>query len=631
MKKRKAPRLASRSHEGRQTERLSIELPISIRMPGRGAAVKEKTRTLDLSRGGASFAAQRTYRAGMNLRLSFPELQTSLAGTREIPAQVVRVGQRAPDSATAVAIRFKDLELANLVFGELLRARIRTSSALHHIAQALSPGAEIGAVITDICRTTEQAMEAERLLLFLYDPKRNTLRARAHGAGSAEEFEIGSGEGLVGKAARADRLTTAPTLAEHPDYRPEIEKYFPDGTRSVMCLPLSKENGVSPGLLVFINKRHGPFTLEDEGLGLAVASQISTVLREARLFAEIRNLKDYYERILESIANAVLTFDKLGMLATINHAGTEIFGFRANVDAGRHLTQLFQNAANTRIAALAQEVLTKRQGCRAYDVRFQRPDGLNLSLNLNALPLENPRGDPLGAVLVADDISQEQRLMSTLCRYMAREVAEQVVRDKNEQTLGGTRTEVAILITDVRNFTMISEHMDPWDIVNLLNAYLPSLINVIFRHQGMVDKFIGDSILAVFGIPTPRGDDALRAARAALEMRKELRDINDTRARHGQITIEMGIGITSGTVISGNIGSERRMDYTVIGDPVNMAARLEGLTKEVKRRILVSDRVRDSISTEIPCEELGLFTVKGKRQKVSVFAIRTPDDDSSAA
>ena len=631
MKKSRAPRASGRSREGRRTERLSIELPISIRMPGRGAAVKEKTRTLDLSRGGASFAARRTYRDGMNLRLSFPELQTSLAGIREIPAQVVRVGLRVPDRATPVAVRFKDLELANLIFGELLRARIRTSSALHHIAQALSPGAEIGAVVADICRTTEQAMEAERLLLFVYDPKRNTLRARAQGAGSAEEFEIGLGEGLVGKAAQADRLTSAPSLSEHPDYRPEIEKYFPDGTRSVMCVPLSKENGVSPALLVFINKRHGAFTREDEGLGIAVASQISTVLREARLFADIRNMKNYYERILESIATGVLTFDKRGKLATVNHAGTEIFGFRASIDAGEDLARLFHDTANARIAALAQDVLSKRQGRRAYDVRFQRPDGNSLSLNLSALPLEDPQGDSLGAVLVAEDISQEQRLMSTLCRYMAREVAEQVVRNKNEQTLMGTRTEVAILLTDIRNFTMISERMDPWDIVNLLNAYLPSLINVIFRQQGMVDKFIGDSILAVFGIPTPRGDDALRAARAALEMRKALRDINDARAGHGLVTIEMGIGITSGTVISGNIGSERRMDYTVIGDPVNMAARLEGLTKEVKRRILVSDRVRDSISTEIACEELGLFTIKGKRQKVSVFAIRTPDDDASAA
>jgi adenylate cyclase len=234
----------------------------------------------------------------------------------------------------------------------------------------------------------------------------------------------------------------------------------------------------------------------------------------------------------------------------------------------------------------------------------------------------------LGGVLVAEDITQEQRLMNTLCRYMAREVAEQVMQNKDEAKLGGRRTEVTVLITDIRNFTSISEQMDPWDVVELLNTYFPRLINVIFRHQGMVDKFIGDSILTVFGIPMPREDDALRAVRAALEMRRELDAINRERARKGQITIEIGIGITSGTVISGNIGSERRMDYTVIGDPVNLAARLEGLTKEVRRRILVNERVQAAISKEIPCEPLGLFTLKGKREKVAVYAVKAPEQHS---
>jgi adenylate cyclase len=527
-----------------------------------------------------------------------------------------------------VAVQFKDLELANLIFGELLRARMRTSSALHRIVQALSPGAEIGAVIEDICRTTEQAMEAEQVLLFLRDSQRNILRARAQVAGRAEDLEIALGEGLVGKAAEADQLTNVPILSEHPHYRPEVDKCFQEQTRSVLCVPLSKEDGVSPGLLVIVNKRRGAFTREDEGLGMAVASQISVVLREARLFTHIRNMKNYYERILESIATGILTLDRLGKLTTVNRAGTEMFGLRPSADAGKDLATLFGGTTNARFATIARDALTQHRAHRAYDVRLQRADGFDLSLNLNAVPLEDSQGNYMGAVLVAEDISKEQRLMNTLCRYMAREVAEQVLRDKDEQRLGGTRTEVTILLTDVRNFTTISEQMDPWDVVNLLNAYLPRMINVIFRHQGMVDKFIGDAILAVFGIPALREDDALRAARAALEMRRQLLAINKERAREGQLTIEMGIGITSGTVISGNIGSERRMDYTVIGDPVNLAARLESLTKEVKRRILVSDRVREAISKEIPCEELGLFAVKGKREKVRVFAIKTPDEDS---
>ena len=627
MKKSTTGRPADTAASRRQTERLAIALPISIRVPRRGAAFTEQARTLDVSRGGASFTARRSYRAGMNLRLSFPELQNLPAGRQEIPAQVIRVSKLGRGNNTAVAARFADVDLANLVFGELLRARIRTSSALLEIIQALSPGAEVGAVIEDICRATERAMEAERVLLFLHDPQLNALRARAQAAGRAGEFQIGWGEGLVGKAAEGGQLTNVPSLAADPRYRPEIEKYFDERTRSVLCVPVSKENGVSPGLLVILNKRYGPFTREDEALGVAVASQISVVLREARLFENIRDLKNYYERILESIATGILTFDRLGKLTTINRGGTEIFGFRTNVEVGKDYATLFAGTANVRLASLTEDVLTKRHARKAYDVRFLRHDGSSFSLDLSALPLQDAQGIFLGGVLVAEDITQEQRLMNTLCRYMAREVAEQVMQNTDEAKLGGKRAEVTILLIDIRNFTSISEQMDPWNIVELLNAYFPRLINVIFRHQGMVDKFIGDSILAVFGVPVPREDDALRAVRAALEMRKELGAINRERAHKGQMTIEIGIGITSGTVISGNIGSERRMDYTVIGDPVNLAARLEGLTKEVQRRILVNERVQAAIGQEIPCEALGLFTVKGKREKVPVFAVKTLEEE----
>ena len=611
----------------RQTERLAIALPISIRVQGRGEAFTEQARTLDVSRGGASFTARRSYRAEMNLRLSFPELQNLPAGRQEIPAQVIRVSKLGRGNNTAVAVRFLDADLANLIFSELLRARIRTSSALLEIIQALSPGAEVGAVIEDICRATERALEAERVLIFLHDPQQEALRARAQVAGRAGEFQIRWGEGLVGKAAEGGQLTNVPSLAADPRYRPEIEKYFDERTRSVLCVPVSKENGVSPGLLVILNKRYGPFTREDEGLGVAVASQISVVWREARLFENIRHLKNYYERILESIATGILTFDRLGKLTTINRGGTEIFGFRTNAEVGKDYATLFAGMANVRLASLTEEVLTKRHARKAYDVRFLRHDGASFSLDLSALPLQDTQGNFLGGVLVAEDITQEQRLMNTLCRYMAREVAEQVMQNTDEAKLGGKRAEVTILLIDIRNFTSISEQMDPWNIVELLNAYFPRLINVIFRHQGMVDKFIGDSILAVFGVPVPHEDDALRAVRAALEMRKELSAINRERAHKGQMTIEIGIGITSGTVISGNIGSERRMDYTVIGDPVNLAARLEGLTKEVQRRILVNERVQAAIGKEIPCEALGLFTVKGKREKVPVFAVKIPEEE----
>lgn len=625
MKKSTASGLSGTPATRRQAERLAIELPIVVKVTGSVKAAPEQTRTLDLSRGGASFSARRSYRAGMNLQVSFVDLRHLASGLRQIPAQVVRVSHSGSNHSKAVAVRFANAELANVIFSELLRVEIRTSSALLGIIQALSPGAEMAAVIEEICRTTERVLDSERAFLFLRDPHQKTLQLRAASNKTGGEIRIHLGEGLVGKAAVRTRPTHVPSLSADRRYRPDIEKYFDEHTRSVLCIPLKRENGISPGLLVIVNKRYSRFSREDEALGLAVASQIAVGLREAALYENIRSMKNYYERIMESIATGILTFDNSGKLSTINQAGCKIFGFEPGTDTGTNYKKLFSGAANARLASLTEDVLNKKTGDTAYDIRFLRSDNTSFSLNLNALPLHGAHGNLLGGVLVAEDITHEQRLMNTLCRYMAREVAEQVLHEKDKHKLGGTRAEVTILLTDIRNFTSISEQMDPWDVVELLNSYFPGMINVIFRHQGMVDKFIGDSILAVFGVPVPRDDDALRAVRAALEMQKGLQAINKGRARKRQKTLEIGIGITSGTVISGNIGSERRMDYTVIGDPVNLAARLEGLTKEVQRRILVNDRVHAAIAKEIPCEPLGLFTVKGKREKVPVFAVNTEE------
>ncbi len=610
----------------RRAERLAVELPIAIKPPRRGGPL-EQAKTLDLSRGGLSFQTRQARRVGAHLRLTFLELRDLSPEACDLPARVVRVTTGPAGQEAVVGVQFSDVERANRIFGELLRARTRTSSALLGVIQALSPGAELEAVIEEIRRTTRGAMEAERVLLFLLDPQAKVLRARKGDGAETAEFQIGVGEGLVGKAAAAGSLANIPLLAADSRYRPALEPYFDERAHSVLCVPLPKEDGVSPGVLVVMNKRYGRFTREDETLGQAVATQISSVLREARLFESIRNLKNYNERILESIATGILTFDPHGKLSTVNRAGSEIFGFRASADAGKDFGVLFDSPANARIKALTDDVLTRQRGRAAYDVRLLRGDGSNRSLNLSGLPLEDAQGKSLGGVLVAEDITQEQRMMNTLCRYMAREVAEHLLQNKDKLKLGGTRAEVTILFTDIRNFTSISEQMDPWDVVNLLNAYFPRMINVIFRQQGMVDKFIGDAILAVFGVPFGREDDALRAARAALEMRRELRAINRERTRKGKLTVEMGIGITSGAVVSGNIGSERRMDYTVIGDPVNLAARLEGLTKEVQRRILINERVHAAIAKEIPCESLGLFAVRGKKEKVPVFAIEIQDEE----
>ncbi|MBI3965784.1 MAG: adenylate/guanylate cyclase domain-containing protein, partial [Chloroflexi bacterium] len=233
----------------------------------------------------------------------------------------------------------------------------------------------------------------------------------------------------------------------------------------------------------------------------------------------------------------------------------------------------------------------------------------------------DPERRPLGVVLVAQDITQEQRLMGTLCRYVTREVAEQILQNKDSLKLGGSKREVTVLFSDIRGFTTISEIYSAEEIVQLLNEYFTRMVNVIFKHEGTLDKFIGDAIMAVFGAPIVHDDDPVRAVRSAIEMRKELFRYNEERIARGELAIETGIGICHGEALSGNIGSDMRMDYTVIGDAVNVASRLEGLTKTYDCKILFSESVYEDVKDVIPCIDLGYDKVKGRGAAVRLYGV----------
>ncbi len=587
---------------------------------------REQTTTFDLSRGGASFAGHQAYRAGMTVRLSFPETALALEDGAEIPARVVRVNAASGEGeGSVVAVQFTDPALATLALIEVLRVKLRAYWALLDILQVLAPGVQLDEMAQKLCRHVERAMDAERVMLFLRSAPDGDLRARALMGGRAEEFEVRPGQGLVGQVVEAGTPVRIESPQRDSRVRFEVEKYLDGRTRSILCVPLAPVTGLPPGALLLVNKRFGAFTYEDEQVATAIAQQVSMVLRNARLYDEIRAVGDYSQSILQSIATGVFTFNVTGNLTTLNRAAAGLVVPSGRPEIGMHYSALFDTQRNRRVCSLIEDVLKRQHRRSAYDLRFVRSDGASFDLNLRGFPLRDAAGTVLGTVLATEDITQEHRLINTLSRYVAREVAEQALHDRHELKLGGTRAEVTILFADIRNFTSISERLDPEDVVSLLNAYYPQIINAVFRHQGMLDKFIGDAILAVFGVPTGRPDDPLRAARAALDIRKQIHTLNKERAQKQQIGIEIGIGITSGTVISGNIGSERRMDFTVIGDPVNLAERLEGLTREVEHKILISEQVVTVIQKEIPCEPVGRFKVKGKQEEVLVYAIKTPE------
>jgi len=247
--------------------------------------------------------------------------------------------------------------------------------------------------------------------------------------------------------------------------------------------------------------------------------------------------------------------------------------------------------------------------------------GWNRSINLTVSPLSDPDGGVRGGLAVIEDISQEKRMKTTLYRYMTPSVAERVMALGDEGLMVGERKDVTVLFSDIRGYTTLTEKLEAADVVSMLNEYFETMVEAVFHCEGTLDKFIGDALMAVFGAPLPLENHAWAAVKSALDMRKRLVVFNRDRLQKGQPELRIGIGLSSGEVVSGNIGSQRKMDYTVIGDGVNLSARLESITKQYGCDIVLSEHTVELCQEHIWVRELDLIRVKGKLKPVKIYEL----------
>ncbi len=225
-------------------------------------------------------------------------------------------------------------------------------------------------------------------------------------------------------------------------------------------------------------------------------------------------------------------------------------------------------------------------------------------------------------------LKERDRIKDTFGRYVTRQVAEHLM--KGEVELGGELVPATVLFSDIRAFTTISERMEPKALLDFLNVYFSGMVESVLQNDGVVDKFMGDAIMAVFGPPVPSPLDPLHAVRAALGMRERLRRINEGFRAQGLPEIKSGIGLHSGMVVAGNMGHEMRMEYTVIGDTVNVASRLESATKELHTDVVVSEDLYRQVEAQVEVEPLGAVKVKGREQQVRVYRLVRLREDASA-
>ncbi|HJN76583.1 MAG TPA: adenylate/guanylate cyclase domain-containing protein [Myxococcota bacterium] len=218
-------------------------------------------------------------------------------------------------------------------------------------------------------------------------------------------------------------------------------------------------------------------------------------------------------------------------------------------------------------------------------------------------------------------LRQREVIRETFGRYVTQQIAEEILSGRVE--LGGERREATVLFADIRGFTRMSENLSPEEVIAFLNDYLGHMVTCVLDNGGVLDKFIGDAVMALFGVPVSRGpqEEARAALRCALEMSQRLEEINVARLAEGKTPIDIGIGVHSGELIAGNIGAPQRMEYTVVGDTVNVCSRIEGLTKRLGKRILLSDATAELAGDGFELEELDTLPVKGRQRPVRLFTL----------
>lgn len=219
---------------------------------------------------------------------------------------------------------------------------------------------------------------------------------------------------------------------------------------------------------------------------------------------------------------------------------------------------------------------------------------------------------------------QKKQIRSAFSKYLDPNVVEQVTADPDRLSLGGERLELSVLFSDIRGFTSISEGLSPDSLVALLNEYLTDMTKIVMHNKGLLDKYIGDAVMAVFGAPFPYPEHAVEACHTALEMQRQLAVLNHSLEKRDLPRLAIGVGINTGGMVAGNMGSQERFDYTVMGDNVNLASRLEGLTKVYGVGIIISRFTQEQVNVQFWTRTLDLVRVKGKSEAVEIFELLAP-------
>lgn len=506
-------------------------------------------------------------------------------------------------------------------------SKLRT---LGRVAETVNSSLEHDVVLRRVLDTAVEVMKAERGFLMIADDAGKLELTTTYGIDRAtiEGDDMRPSQTTVRRVFETGEPIVTTDAQQDPRFNVNLSVRALR-LRSIICVPLAiKARTIG---VVYLDSRVAPglFSPHDPDLLTAFANQAALAIENARLFdalraqvVEISRLEQLQARVLASITNGVITVDGRGTIASFNDAAAETFGVAGATMIGkpaRALEALIPGIT----ALLADELLHK-----PAEVEANHATRGTLALELRTAPVDLPDGTGAHgwAIAVTDlterrklerlhaaDVEQRRAIRDAFARYLAPHVVEQLMKAPGGVTLGGERATATILFADIVGFTELADRLDAERVVEILNHFFSAAVSIVFEHDGLLDKFYGDGLMVVFGPPRVRDDDAKRA----LAVAAALHHAAATVQADGK-PLQLAIGIATGEVVAGHIGSPKRMDYTVIGDAANLASRLQGAAPP--GRTYVDDRTYMRLREQPPAEKL-IAKIRGKADPVTIFAL----------
>jgi PAS domain S-box-containing protein len=498
----------------------------------------------------------------------------------------------------------------------------RNLLALAGTTQAVNSSLELDEVLRLVMDTIVRLTGAERGFLMLREGQGEMITriARNWEQESINPNEFAISRTIIQRVIESGEPVLTTNAKEDPRFGGQ-DSIVTHNLRSILCVPLKARNELI-GVIYADNRiRSGIFREAERDLLTIFANQAAIAIENARLFASVRStlaevteLKNLMDNIFASIASGVLTADMQNQITLCNRAAGSILGQSITKLIGRRVDETLP----AEIQAYLDSVRQTDKAVVGLEITHNHPQRGTLEWRFNLSPLKDADQTTRGMTIVLDDMTEHKKLEAQL-RLLERMVSPAVLDQINPDSLqiGGQQREITVLFADIRGFTSFSEKHSPAELVAVLNRYLAAGAEAVLAQEGTVDKLLGDAVMAWFNAPLPQPDHSLRAVRAALGLKSAVEKLHAELPPEAQLSF--GVGIHYGEALLGWIGTEKRMEYTAIGDSVNTAKRIQ--ENATMNQILISkaayERVKDRVEVN-SCESL---RVKGKSEAVDVYEV----------